>query len=434
MSSFLFRFRIEYTVLTQNPFTIMITLESNIFGYESVRCFIAVSLYTVHRKCSSETFEFKRPRYDRHTFIILFSRTSRCEFVAWIAASFHRSFHWTCTWQDIFFHCFRATVFFWGTGTRIIKGKLTRILELHRFGYDMQTEQNNWFRDIIWYCMSVTMYWRSSHSAPCYRKFDKLEEKRIVVTSLAVQSTCSITSCLLSSRLLNSRCGLTRVLQHHEWSWMIPSGNDDVRTQHESWERNADKELKFFFCERANVMKHAYECLNDFLSLSILSERYWRYWRTYVSISFLNFCWDVADFWWVFRIQGRCCENLADVVHFCRLSESDIMTLRRDPLTKKDRHEFVRGTNWDFRTRHMMSTWRTSVDMKKWKSRWICCCKIDEKKRRSQQPIREITESKTNEIHGSRRRVWSSVIGKDKHVVQAPIYFRDRMLKVGDST
>ena len=83
----------------------------------------------------------------------------------------------------------------------------------------------------------------------------------------------------------------------------------------------------------------------------------------------------------------------------------------------------------------MMSTKRTSVDVKKLKEQMIMLLQNKRQKtRQSQQPIREITETKTNEIHGSRRGVWSSVIGKDKHVVQAPIYFRDRMLKVGDST
>ena len=36
---------------------------------------------------------------------------------------------------------------------------------------------------------------------------------------------------------------------------------------------------------------------------SILRERCWRCWRTYVSISFMNVCCDIVDSWWVFRIQ-----------------------------------------------------------------------------------------------------------------------------------
>ena len=177
-------------------------------------------------------------------------------------------------------------------------------MELHRFGYDMQTEQNNWFRDIIWHCMSVTIYWRSSLVL-------------LVILSLISWKTSG------SSSLEQSASEISLWLDARppddERSWhQVSSGNDGVRTQHESRKRNADKEFKFFFFERADVTNHAYECLNDFLSLSILSERCWRYWRTYNSISFLNICWDIVDFWWVFRIQDRCFENLADEVHFCR--------------------------------------------------------------------------------------------------------------------
>ena len=165
------------------------------------------------------------------------------------------------------------------------------------------TEQDNWFRDIIWNYMSVTMYWRSSpviliivcliscKKADC-RHFACSSEHLFNYFLSLEQSTYEFSLWLDATSPDDEWC-------RHQSS----SGNDGVRTQYESRKRNADKGFNFFGITSANVTKHAYECLKCFLSLNILRERSWRYWRTYVSISFLNDCWDIADFWWVFRIQ-----------------------------------------------------------------------------------------------------------------------------------
>ena len=145
--------------------------------------------------------------------------------------------------------------------------------------------------------------------APDYRKFDELQEKRIVVTSLTVHE--HLFNYFLSIEQSSAEFfSLWRDVRSQDDEWcrhQASSGIDNVRTQHESKKRNSDKGFKFnlFFLgiTSANVTKHAYECLKCILSLNILRERSWRYWQTYISISFMNICWDIVDSWWVFRIQ-----------------------------------------------------------------------------------------------------------------------------------
>ena len=120
----------------------MIALESSFFFWcASIHNIITVSLYKIYLKCSSETFEFQRPRYDRKTFIILFYRTNTWEVVVRIAASLHRSFPWTCVWQDIYFHyscvfpqqiCARMWDFLSSDWTRVNGGAVSNKKELTR--------------------------------------------------------------------------------------------------------------------------------------------------------------------------------------------------------------------------------------------------------------------------------------------------------------
>ena len=128
-----------------------------------------------------------------------------------------------------------------------------------------------WFRDINRHRMSVTMYWRFSLM-------------NLVILSLLNwiwDSSSSLRSQLMStySSVEQSTSGFLlwpdARSADDEWSRNpISSENDEVRTQYTSTKINTDTRLTFFFVQYASWW---------------VIERSWRYWRTYVSISFVNF-------------------------------------------------------------------------------------------------------------------------------------------------
>ena len=104
--------------------------------------------------------------------------------------------------------------------------------------------------------------------APCYRKFDKLEEESIVVTLLEVHE--DLFNCCASIERSTSEFSLRRVTrsQDDEWSRdQVSSGMTGFAQNVGVWRKNADKifEFSFFWNTRANVTKYSCERFKVFL-------------------------------------------------------------------------------------------------------------------------------------------------------------------------